>query len=218
MKMNLSISQTKQMILAAAVAVVESEEMLSEIDRVIGDNDHGTNMKLGFSTMMAVLNKKDDFLTVNELFKEAGMTLLKTMGGASGVIFGTLFIGGLTSLEPSAVMDENFFVALVDGALQSLLRRSKARLGDKTVMDAFIPAVETVKACGRQGKNLSEMIAASAEASREGMERTKDMLPVIGRSRPFKEKALGIPDAGAVSLSIIFGGFDSWFKKNISIQ
>jgi dihydroxyacetone kinase phosphoprotein-dependent L subunit len=210
----LSISMTKEMILFAARAIVNAEPYLTEIDSVIGDSDHGVNMKLGFSRIIQVLENSDDFGTVNELLKEAGMSLLKTMGGASGVIFGTIFIGGLTSLPPARVLDEDFFVSFLDGSLKSLQKRSKARLGDKTVMDAFVPAVEAVRLCGRKSEKLPEMMSAAAGAACAGMESTKTMLPQIGRSRSFGDKALGIPDAGAVSVSILFRAFDEWMKEH----
>ncbi|MDR1509930.1 MAG: dihydroxyacetone kinase subunit L [Synergistaceae bacterium] len=209
----LSILQTREMILASARAIVKAEPYLTEIDSLIGDSDHGANMKLGFSQMISVLENSDNFRTINELMKEAGMSLLKTMGGASGVIFGTIFIGGLTSLPLAYVMDENFFAAFLEGSLKSLQKRSKAVLGDKTVMDAFIPAVEAACSCGQKAGNLSDMIKAAADASEAGMERTKAMMPKIGRSRAFGEKAIGIPDAGAVSVSIMLRAFDEWMKS-----
>jgi dihydroxyacetone kinase-like protein len=212
----LSISRTKEMILASARAIVNTEPYLTEIDSLIGDSDHGVNMKLGFSQMILVLESSNDFRTINELLKEAGMSLLRTMGGASGVIFGTIFIGGLTSLPLAESMDENFFAAFLEGSLRSLQKRSKARLGDKTVMDAFIPAVEAVCLCRQRAEKLSDMMTSAADAASEGMERTKAMMPKIGRSRSFGEKAIGIPDAGAVSVSILFRAFDEWMKETSS--
>ncbi len=217
--MTLGIEAVRQMLVYVCGQIVSAEPYLTEIDTMIGDGDHGANMKLGFSAAAATLTD-GHFSSVNEVFKETGMALLKTMGGASGVLFGTILVGGLRSVPVSMDLDEAFFAQLMTGALQSLMRRSKARLGDKTMMDALIPAVDALNASVSRGEALPTVAAACAQAAKDGMENTRHMRSRVGRSKPFGDKTVGLPDAGAVSVSIFFGAISQWLHtyENIPHQ
>ena len=189
--------------------VIASEPMLTELDNIVGDGDHGDGMRDGFTELKAVLNSGITFSNLHELTRTTGMALVKSMGGASGVIFGTLFIGGhdavvgedgtfLDSLDADGV--RRFFRA----SAESISRRGRAKANDRTMLDALLHAVDAMEQCPEA--DVALLLKAGWEGACQGAEATKQMLPRLGRSKNFRTHVLGYPDPGAVSTSIIFQG------------
>ena len=198
----LSIEQTLEMILHCCDAIIAKKDYLTEVDSAIGDGDHGIGMSGGMQKAAENLRKKATFENVNDIFKMTGMSMLSSMGGASGVIFGTMFLGGIKGMEPIHALDAAAMARIMRGSLDAICMRGKAQEGDKTMVDALAPAVKALEA--NQDQDLAVAMEAAATAAKDGAELTRGYIAKFGRSRYMGERALGHLDAGAVSVSIIF--------------
>lgn len=207
----LTTEQAKEMMCAVACKIIEQEPYLTEIDTIIGDGDHGTGMKRGFTALRKMLQTQQ-FETMDALMKACGMKLVKTMGGASGVLFGTFLIGGLEEIQGATELDiQNAAPYFVRGA-NAVMKRGRAQLGQKTMLDSMIPAVHALALAKEQGKALAEGLEYAYQAACEGVEETKQMRSGVGRSRNFGEQTVGLPDPGAISVSLIFGAMSEYVR------
>ncbi|MFK4997119.1 dihydroxyacetone kinase subunit DhaL [Bacillus sp. N9] len=206
---SLTASQVKDMFLYVGEKVVDSKPLLTKIDSAIGDGDHGIGMSVGFTKAEENL-KANEFTTVNEVFKTIGMSMISSMGGASGVIFGTMFVGGIKGLEAKETLDLPLLAEILEKALDAIKARGKAELGDKTMIDALQPAVEALKAATND--NLVEGLRKAESAALEGVEATKDYVAKFGRAKSLGERAVGHQDAGATTVSIIFRSMKEWVE------
>lgn len=188
------------MFLHVAHGMQDSENLLTQADKAIGDGDHGIGMARGFAAVQAKLEVAPP-ATVADLLKTTGMTLLTSIGGASGVIFGTLYRGGARNLSGAAVFDAAALSHMLVDGLAAVQERGKAVPGDKTMVDALAPA--TAKATELAAAPLDEALPAVAEAARLGMEGTKDMIAATGKARALGPRSLGYPDPGAISMVLI---------------
>lgn len=207
---NLNIRQTKEMLLAAANAIIASVPLLTEVDRVIGDGDHGVGIGGGMEKAKEALEKMDQPADINSLFKNMGMAMINSMGGASGVIFGTMFLGGVKGLPAKTELDCATMAQMCRKSVDAIKQRGQAQVGDKTMVDAYEPAVEAMEAYA--GDDLAEMLSAAAEAAEKGVESTKNFIAKFGRARYLGERALGHQDAGATSVSIIISAMRDYVK------
>ena len=196
------VDETLKMVIAACDAIIASEPQLTEIDRKIGDGDHGTGMALGMKTAKEALLAKGTFETVNDVFKTAGMAMLNSMGGASGVIFGSFFLGGIKGKAAITELDGKTFQSIMKDSLEAIKKRGGASVGDKTMVDALEPAVLAM--ADKDSDSIAEMMAVAAAAAAEGVEATKQQIAKFGRAQYLGERALGFQDAGATSVSILF--------------
>ena len=201
----IAVKQLQAALICAARQIVEAEPLLTELDTLIGDGDHGTGMKSGFSALGQQLQAME-YTTLRELFHAAGLCLVRSMGGASGVLFGTLWIGGLEMLPDGASLSPCELVAFFGKSIEAIQRRGRASPGEKTMVDALLPAQGAMELAIEQSNSMAEVLQAGYRGALAGVEQTKAMLPRAGRAKNFREKALGHPDPGAVSVSIIFGG------------
>lgn len=209
---SLTANQVREMFIEVGEKVIESKPLLTKIDSVIGDGDHGIGMSVGFTKANENLKEKD-FITVNEVFKTIGMSMISTMGGASGVIFGTMFVGGIKGMENKNELDVTVLADIFEGSLEAIKARGKAEVGDKTMVDALQPAVETLKASAVANDTLAVALAKAEEAALDGVEATKDYVAKFGRAKSLGERAVGHQDAGATTVSIIFGVMKDWVKS-----
>ena len=185
--------------------------MLTQIDRQSGDGDHGINMALGFSALKEKLDDVPEDIGIAGLFRIAGTTLVDSMGGASGVIFGTLFIAGISALNRPENMTLPDFILFFESGAKAIMKRGRAKAGDKTMLDALLPAVEGLETSGKP--DLESAFAAAAEKAREGFEKTKTMKAKIGRAKAFANQPIECPDAGAASISIIFNAMSEYINR-----
>ena len=206
--------QCREMILYVAQKIVESEPYLTEIDMEIGDGDHGTGMKRGFSNVMKTLKERCPE-SMEEVFRVTGWTLLDTMGGASGVLFGTVFISGISKRDNHLFWNLEDFSQVFNRSLLALKERGKAKVGDKTMVDALEPAAEALGLAAAKGKGLKEGFSQAAECAGKGVEYSKNVKARFGRAKYFGEKAIGLQDAGATSVWIIFRSMSQWIEENI---
>lgn len=217
MKDYLEIEEVKEMFQCVARQIISSEDQLTEIDNIIGDGDHGIGMAIGFRAVSGeIVNMKPD--SVNELFKEIGMTLLDAMGGASGVIFGTMFISGYGAAEQTKVLDLKTLSKMMKKSLENIKFRGKAKVGDKTMLDSYEPAVMELEKCSRNNKSLAEGITQAYIASKKGVEASKCYSAKKGRAESYGDLSIGVPDPGAVSVSIIFEAMSRYITKERSMK
>jgi dihydroxyacetone kinase-like protein len=195
-KSQLSLSQTQEMFLYLAQGMVESKDLLTQADKAIGDGDHGIGMARGFEAVRRKVEGQT-FVSLQDLLKVIGLALMTSIGGASGAIFGTFFRGGAMRLGDRQVFDSEALALMLADGLQSVKDRGKAAVGDKTAVDAMEPAA--LKARELAALPLDESLSAAAEAARQGVERTKDMVARMGKAKALGERSLGHPDPGALS-------------------
>ena len=202
----LNTKTMKAMIENAATAIIGSEPYLTEIDRKIGDGDHGTAMQRGFVAVKQMLLLVDSRYMDNLLY-QTGIELIKSMGGASGVIFGTMFIGGIQKIPHSeSVSAEQLSSYFKCGEIE-IERRGRSGPGQKTMLDALCPACEAMQKYVQSNGDVLGLFAEAASAAKCGVDTSRYLKPMRGRSRNFDVCAMGIPDPGAVSTSIIFTSF-----------
>ncbi|MGZ4147032.1 MAG: dihydroxyacetone kinase subunit DhaL [Actinomycetota bacterium] len=193
-----------------AKVVAENKEYLTELDSAIGDADHGINMNRG---MQAALGKLDAIPNgdVGNLFKTVGMTLVSTVGGAGGPLYGTLFMqmGMPTAGKPDLSADD-WAEALRKG-VEGVVMRGKAELGDKTMVDALTPASTEMKAALDDGASFGQALQRSAAAAEEGMKATIPLVARKGRASYLGERSAGHQDPGATSSYLLVRtAADTW--------
>jgi dihydroxyacetone kinase-like protein len=199
-KPQLSLKETQEMFIRLSIGMIESKDLLTQADKAIGDGDHGVGMARGFEAVRQRM-EGGAFTAIDELLKTIGMTLMTSIGGASGVIFGTLFQGGTKQLRGRSAFDsEGLSLLLLDG-LDAVKKRGKANPGDKTMVDALEPAA--LKSQELKMLPLDESLIAITEAARQGMEATKDLVASKGKAKTLGERSLGHPDPGAVSTYLL---------------
>jgi len=184
-------------------ATIEDEkEYLSELDGAIGDGDHGVNMAKCFREVKKKL-AESSAEDVGALFKEVGMVVLNSVGGAMGALYGTFFLKLSQESVGKAEVNLNDLVAIFQTGEQGILDIGKANLGDKTLIDTLSPAVRAIEAAEKEGKTLAAALADFEQAAKQGMESTKDMLAKMGRASRLGERTIGHQDAGATSCYFI---------------
>ena len=197
-----TVHQLEDWIRAFAALVAEHKGYLTELDSAIGDADHGINMDRG---MRAVLDKLDSTrpATADELFKLVGMTLVSSVGGASGPLYGTFFLRlGAASGTATGVSPDDLAKALRAG-LDGLAARGKPELGDKTMYDALHPALDALDAALAGGTATGEAFDAAAAACRAGRDATIPMVARKGRASYLGERSAGHQDPGATSAALL---------------
>lgn len=187
----------KTALAAAAEAVVAAKDTLTKADQAIGDGDHGIGMARGFRAFADALAKIDN-TDAAACLQAGGRALMMTSGGASGAIFGTFFSATGKALPPGDLPEPATLAQAFATGLQAVKDRGRAKAGDKTMIDAAGPAVAALASA--QG-DLAAGFAAMAQASRAGMEATRDMVATTGKARALGPRSLGHPDPGAMTFT-----------------
>lgn len=183
----------------AQAVLAEQRTELIELDRQIGDGDHGENMDRGFK---AVVAKLDDGVTdVASVLKIVASTLMSTVGGAAGPLYGTAFLRAAKAAEGD--LDSDQVVAVIAGALEGITARGKATIGEKTMVDAWTPALEAAKAAAATGATPAATLRAAADAAARGATDTVPMRASKGRASYLGERSIGHQDPGATSTAYI---------------
>jgi dihydroxyacetone kinase-like protein len=201
---------------AYANVVAENRDYLTQLDAAIGDADHGANMDRGFK---AVINKMPEFSDkdIGTIFKTVGMTLISTVGGAGGPLYGTFFLqAGMKTAGKMELNLADWCVAL-EAALNGVVMRGKAELGDKTMVDALTPAVNSLKKALEENTPLEKALQQSAEAARQGMEATIPLVARKGRASYLGERSAGHQDPGATSSYLLIkAAADTWGDSRLT--
>jgi dihydroxyacetone kinase-like protein len=199
-KSRLSLQETQAMLINLSDRMVASKDLLTQADKAIGDGDHGVGMARGFEAVRDKLVGVT-ITTLDETFKVVGTTLMTSVGGAAGAVFGTFFRGGARQLSGREVFDSEALALMLSDGLDAVKTRGKAEPGDKTMLDALAPAARQAHAL--VAAPLDQCLIAVAEAAHEGMEATKDMVAKVGKAKTLGERSLGHPDPGALSTYLI---------------
>ena len=199
-KANLSKDEVKAMLLLVCERVIAAEPMLSEADRNLGDGDHGLGMQRGMTAAKDKLNA-GEVESVEKAFSTVGMAMMSSMGGASGAIFGTFFRNGGKALAGRESFGAGDLAAFLRAGVDGVKQRGGAAVGDKTVVDAMEPAAE--RAAELTESSLPDAINGVNEAAEAGKESSKGMVAKFGRAKTLGEAAIGFPDAGALSVTVI---------------
>jgi dihydroxyacetone kinase-like protein len=181
-----------------AAAIAENKAYLTELDSPIGDADHGTNMDRG---MQAVLPKVGSLegADLSQLFKTTAMTLISTVGGASGPLYGTLFLQLGTTITGKTELSTQDWSQALDAAVLAVRARGKAQLEDKTMIDALQPAADSLREAAQDGATLEAALAACEQAAEQGMQATIPLVARKGRASYLGERSAGHQDPGATS-------------------
>lgn len=186
-----------------AALVAEQKEQLTALDAAIGDADHGINMDRGMTAVLAALDGDDTLTSAAALFKKVGMTLVSSVGGSSGPLYGTFFLRfGMAGGDVDSLRPEDLAEALRAG-LDGVVARGKAEAGDKTMYDALAPAIDALDDALDGGKGLSEGLAAAVTAAESGRDATTPMLARKGRASYLGERSVGHQDPGATSSALL---------------
>jgi dihydroxyacetone kinase-like protein len=198
-------SQGRKVVLAQVQTILDNKAFLSEVDGKIGDGDHGINMAKGFNLIRDRLGDKE--VSLSEGLGLIGKTLMTEIGGSLGPIYGTFFIQMSLKAKDKPETDAKLFGEMLKGARDGLQDLGGAKVGDKTLMDAVIPAQETYQAAVDAGASLEEALKQMADAAEKGKDSTVDMVAKIGRSARLGERSRGVLDAGATSAALILQTF-----------
>ena len=187
--------------------VTEKQSYLTELDSAIGDADHGSNMTRGMNAVMEKIGAGGAGSrpgAVDELFKSVGMTLVTSVGGASGPLYGTFFLRIGMTAGPATALDGAALSAALRAGLEGVVARGKAEAGDKTMFDAMAPALDALDASLAAGGNLSAASSAAFAAAEAGRDATEPLTARKGRASYLGERSSGHLDPGATSTALLF--------------
>jgi dihydroxyacetone kinase-like protein len=186
-----------------AARIAEQKDYLTQLDAAIGDADHGANMNRG---LQAVLAKKADLQNadVGALLKGVAMTLISTVGGASGALYGTFFLQASTIAGNRTELSPSEFGSVLEKGLAGIVLRGKATIGDKTMVDALQPAIKAYKHSIESGETLDQALSKASSAAEEGLKSTVPLVARKGRASYLGERSAGHPDPGATSTVLLF--------------
>ncbi len=196
----LSLVATRDMLVAVATHMVESTDLLTAADQVIGDGDHGVGMRRGFTAVLEQMQGPPAG-SLQALVKSVGTAIMAKTGGAAGAVFGTFFTAGSAALADCDAFDGAHFATFLQLGLEGVEKRGGAGEGQKTVIDALAPAAKA--AASIRQEPLPAVVGAAAVAATAGVEATKNMIATTGKARTLGERSLGHPDPGALSMSLI---------------
>ena len=199
--MSLDAQWAQQWIELSASAVAEHRDYLVDLDRAIGDGDHGENMDRGFRAAVEALSEAQPG-SVAEVLKTVAKTLMSTVGGAAGPLYGTAFLRA-SKAAAGGDLDGAGIAAVIEGALSGIQARGKATTGEKTMVDAWTPALEAARAVAEAGGDAGVVLEAAATAAEAGAAATEPLRATKGRASYLGERSIGHLDPGAVSTSLI---------------
>ena len=191
-------------------SIIANKDFLTELDREIGDSDHGINMARGFH---AVLEKVDpENPDIGATLKKAGMTLLSTVGGASGPLYGTAYMESGKVLAGKSELSADDMKSVFEAAIAGIQKRGKAVRGEKTMLDAIIPASETYAQRIADSEDIISALTAACDSAREGVEYTKTIIATKGRASYLGERSIGHQDPGATSALLTLEAIRDYLK------
>jgi dihydroxyacetone kinase-like protein len=187
----------------AAAAVRDQRDYLTQLDSAIGDGDHGTNMNRGFEAVEKALAGQNGTVPPGRLLILAGKTLVSTVGGASGPLWGSALRAAGRSLGDAESFDAQELAGALDAAIAAVIDLGAATPGDKTMIDALVPAAEALRRGLDSGVAFPVAVTAACEAAEEGARATVPMLARKGRASYLGERSIGHQDPGATSVVLI---------------
>ncbi len=182
--------------------IIENKMALNDLDTAIGDGDHGINMARGFSQVKEKLKELEN-KTASDILNAVAMCLISVVGGASGPLYGTAFMKAAMAVKDKEEISKSDFSDMLKAAIEGIQMRGKAEKGEKTMLDALIPAYDTYEEALLQGRSCTEALTKACEAAKAGCEYTKTIKATKGRASYLGDRSLGHMDPGASSATII---------------
>ena len=205
-------AELARMISGAAALIREQHLELSKLDSASGDGDHGATMLRAVGQLEQAICSSGP-AELDALFREAGWRVLGVDGGASSSLLGTFFTGMADAPAAGGSLDCRELSAAFEAGLKAVRRQTKAQPGDKTMMDALVPAIEALRAAADAGRSVTDALHEAACAARTGAESTRNFTARYGRAKFLGEKTRGHQDPGATSIALLFEGFDDGLRK-----
>jgi len=198
-----ALRQAELVVRTIAETAIENEKYFGELDAVVGDGDFGYSLARGFEKLLEgwdALDRGD----VGTFLKRCGMTIASRIGGTSGPIWGTAFLRAGTTLADKPSPSGEDVIAALRASIEGIKQRGNSDVGDKTLLDALVPATDTLEQKLGAGSSASEALDAAAATARESAEATKGMLARRGRASYTGERSMDSVDAGAMAIAVIF--------------
>ena len=193
------------MIFGAVEKIKANHEMLSKLDSATGDGDHGTTMLRSMQAVEKTINENVDE-NLKDMLHKIGWAIMSADGGSTGPLLGSLFMGMSEGVGQSTELDCNAITEMIGAGIVKMQKQSRAQIGDKTMMDALLPALEALKNADTNS-SVADMLGSAAQAAKNGALATEGMKAKFGRARNLGDRVLGHRDPGAVSISLMFEGF-----------
>jgi phosphoenolpyruvate---glycerone phosphotransferase subunit DhaL len=201
--MSLGHDDVLRWIRAFAAEVETNKEYLTQLDAAVGDGDHGINMQRGMAAVLVKVDTPAEAQDIGALLKTVGMTLVSTVGGAGGPLYGTLFLQMGTAVSGKEELGPDDWAAALEAAIAGVQARGKAEPGDKTMIDALIPGRDALKAALAEGATFPDALRKSADAAKQGMQDTVPLVARKGRASYLGERSAGHQDPGATSSHLL---------------
>jgi len=192
-----------EVISAVGETIIGNRQMLTDLDAVIGDGDHGINMARGFEAVKVKLQTLETESDIGKVLKTVGMTLISSVGGAAGPLYGTAFLRAAAPSQGKTELDVETIGLMLEAAIDGIKERGKATTGEKTMLDALVPAYEAFLDGAKTGKSVIECLELACEAAQLGVEFTKTIIATKGRASYLGERSRGHQDPGATSSYIM---------------
>lgn len=200
--MTVSKDQIVQWLEKTAVVLNQNRDYLTQLDSAIGDADHGSNMDRGFKKVVEKLPTVAD-KDIGNILKTVGMTLISSVGGASGPLYGTFYMrSGMAAAAKEELTDDDL-VELLQAGVDGIIQRGRAQVGDKTMVDALTPAMEALRSAVTDGKGTVEAVRDMVAAAEQGMKDTTPLQAKKGRASYLGERSIGHQDPGATSSYLV---------------
>lgn len=199
---------------AISAAIIQNKDYLTDLDAAIGDADHGINMARGFTAVTGKLQALPPETDVGTVLKTTAMTLISTVGGAAGPLYGTAFLRGAASVQGRNTIDRAAALGLFAAAINGIKERGKAVRGEKTMLDALEPAYDAFATAAGEHKSLAVCLDAACEAAQQGIDYTKTIIATKGRASYLGERSLGHQDPGATSSYIMLKALADYCRQN----
>lgn len=191
----------KALVNKVADEIIKNKDLLTQLDQEIGDGDHGINMARGFENVKIKINQMNDSAPVSEYLKQIAMTLIASVGGASGPLYGTAFLRASQNYKNESNLED--FKNAFESAIKGIKERGKATFGEKTMLDTLIPAFDTLCESMDAKKSQKECLDEMLISALKGVEHTRTIIATKGRASYLGERSLGHQDPGATSCGII---------------
>jgi len=198
----LNKNQIVQWLQTVVAVLEENKTYLTDLDAAIGDADHGINMSRGFKKVDSQLPGVAD-KDIGSILKTTGMALISSVGGAGGPLYGTLFMRAGMAVDAKHELNNEDLGTLLQAAVEGVVQRGKAQLGDKTMVDALLPASQAFKQAVQEGADTVDALEKTVAAAEQGMKDTIPMLAKKGRASYLGERSIGHQDPGATSSYLI---------------
>mgnify|MGYP001207340165 CR=1 FL=1 len=213
MKKELSTNEFIKIILAICDNVEKEKDYLSELDRATGDGDHGVTMSIGWNAVKEKISTLDENLSFDKICMQIASSFLSAVGASAGPLYATALMRGGSKLKDLTVINSSQLSEFFDAAANGIQERGKANLGDKTMLDVWLPTAKKIKEISSSTDDIIEILRQGSSTANETMLSTKDMLSKKGRSSKLGERSRGHIDPGAASSALIFKTFHDATQK-----